>query len=78
MMCVVCALTPEQDSTDAFGDSWRGPYQPGTAVHKSIASAKSIAIYFFYFAITLLLGWLIDVVLSLLLIHVFILIKRKK
>ncbi|XP_034388841.1 protein DDI1 homolog 2 isoform X4 [Cyclopterus lumpus] len=31
MMCVACALTPEQDSTDAFGDSWRETYQPDTA-----------------------------------------------
>lgn len=42
MMCAVCGLTAEQDSTDAFGgDSWRGPDQPGTAKSTERINAKS-------------------------------------
>uniref|UniRef100_A0A8C4IP52 Ubiquitin-like domain-containing protein n=1 Tax=Dicentrarchus labrax TaxID=13489 RepID=A0A8C4IP52_DICLA len=50
-----------------------GPTNQVLQIHNSIASAKSIAIYVFYFAVILLLDWLIDVVLLFVLIHVFIL-----
>lgn len=40
-----------------------GPTNQVLQIHKSIASAKSIAIYVFYFAVILLLDRLIDVVL---------------
>ena len=50
-----------------------GPTNQVLQIHKSIASAKSIAIYVFYFAVILLLDWLMDVVLLFLHIHVFIL-----
>lgn len=45
-MCVVCALTPEQDSTDANGDSWRGAKQSGTAkTQKPLPVLQSIAFF---------------------------------
>ncbi len=49
-----------------------GPTNQVLQIHKSIASAKSIAIYFFYFAVNLLLYCLIGVVLMFVLIHAFI------
>lgn len=39
-----------------------GPTNQVLQIHNSIASAKSIAIYLFYFAVVLLLGCLIHLV----------------
>lgn len=57
-----------------------GPTNQVLQIHKSMASAKSIAISVFYFAVIWLLDRVIDVVLLFSLIHVFIMntYKRKK
>lgn len=61
-MCVVCSLTPEQDSTDAFGDSWRGPNQPGTANSQVHCQGLVHPGYFFFIALVLLLDLLVKAV----------------
>lgn len=50
-----------------------GPTNQVLQIHMSIASAESIAIYVFYFAVILLLDLLIDVLLLIVLTCVFIL-----
>lgn len=59
MMCVSCALTPEQDSIDAFGAAEEGPTNQVLQIHKSIARAESIAIYFIsLFCLYFAAGWM--------------------
>lgn len=48
-----------------------GPTNQVLQIHMSIASAESIAIYVFYFAVILLLDLLIDVLLLIVLVYLF-------
>lgn len=62
----VCGVRPNPLSRTALmhlETAGEGPTNQVLQIHKSIASAKSIAIYVFYFAVILLLDWLMDVVL---------------
>lgn len=55
-----------------------GPTNQVLQNHKSIASAKSIAVEFFYFAAVLLLDWLVDDVFSFYMCVYIELLKWKK
>lgn len=59
MVCGVCP-NPEQDSTDAYGDSWRGPYQPGTANSqvRCLCKLTSPSLHIFCFAV--ILCWMLS------------------
>lgn len=59
MVCGVCP-NPEQDSTDAYGGSWRGPYQPGTANSQVRCLCKLTSPLLHIFCFAVILCWMLS------------------